>query len=279
MSDASQGPFAIPKIRREERSAAIDLPALGIGTSSAPEKLDPSAAKAAILYAIGLGYTLFQTEVSSYLEQLVGEAIAEALQNGSVQSRNEFFITSKIRFNDAASDSIVPNLKKSLQTLNLKSVDIFLIEWPENGNAFPVNDFMSAWKAMEECQSLGLTRAIGVSNFSTTMLQSLLQFAETAPAANQIGMERMWRDKKLREYCAENDITIVVSSSVDGEDKDFDYTQFMESEGLKIEKDSVLKTPAQVYFRWAYEQGVAVLLESLSEQLMKEMLDIFQLSA
>ncbi|XP_073304746.1 (1S)-1,7-diacetoxy-luvungin A aldo-keto reductase-like [Primulina huaijiensis] len=276
MTDASQGPFAIPKIKRENRSAAIDLPALGIGTSSAPEKLDPSAAKAAILYAIGLGYTHFQTEISSYLEQFVGEAIAEALQNGTVQSRDDFFITSKILFHDAASDSIVPNLKKSLQTLNLKSVDIFLIAWPENGNTFSINDFMLAWKAMEECYSLGLASVIGVGNFSTTMLESLLQFAKTAPAANQIGMERMWKDKKLREYCAENDITIVVSSSVDGEDKDFDYTQFMESEGLKMEKDSNLKTPAQVYFRWAYDQGVAVLLESLSEQLMKEMLNIFQ---
>lgn len=72
------------------------------------------------------------------------------------------------------------------RTLNLKSVNIFLIEWPENGNAFSVDDFMSAWKAMEECQSLGLASAIGVSNFSSTMLESLLQFAETAPATNQV---------------------------------------------------------------------------------------------
>ncbi|XP_073316136.1 7-acetyl-epi-neemfruitin B aldo-keto reductase-like [Primulina huaijiensis] len=237
MTDASQGSFAIPKIRREDRSAVIDLPALGIGTSSAPEKLDPSAVKTAILYAIGLGYTHFQTEVSSYLEQLVGEAISEALQNGIVRSRDEFFITSKIRLTDGAvSDSIVPNLKQSLKTLNLGSVDIFLIEWPENDSTFSVNDFTSAWKAMEECQSLGLANLIGVSNFSTEMLESLLKFAKTAPGANQIGMEPMWRDKKLIDYCAENDIAILVSSAVDGEDKDFDYSQFMESEGLKIEK-------------------------------------------
>ncbi|KZV14014.1 hypothetical protein F511_44618 [Dorcoceras hygrometricum] len=278
MSDASQGPFAIPRIKKEERSSLvlIDLPALGIGTSSATEKLDPSAVKAAILYAIRLAYTHFQTESSSYLEQLVGEAIAEAIGNGTVQSTDELYITAKIRFTNGSSDSIVPNLKKSLQRLNLESVRIFLIEWPENGDTFSADAFTSAWRAMEECQSLGLAKEIGVSNFSTEMLESLLGFATSAPVANQIGMERMWRDKKLREYCSDNDIVILVSAAVDGEDKDFDYDQFMESEGLKIEKDGVLKTPAQVYFKWAYEQGAAVLLQSFNQQLMKEMLDIFR---
>ncbi|XP_073131058.1 non-functional NADPH-dependent codeinone reductase 2-like [Henckelia pumila] len=276
MTDASQGSFAIPKIKREERSSVINLPALGIGTSSAPENLDPSAAKSAILYAIGLGYTHFQIEVSSYLEQLVGEAIAEALQNGTVQSRDKFYITSKIRFADAASDSIVPNLKKSLETLNMESVNVFLLEWPENDKTFSANDFVSAWRAMEECESLGLAKVIGVGNFTTEMLGSLLQIATTAPGANEIGMEPMWRDKNLRAFCEDNDIVILVSSAVDGEDKDFDYSEFMKSEGLKIEKDGVLKTPEQVYFKWAYEQGAAVFLESFSEQRMKEMLQIFQ---
>lgn len=291
MTDASQGPFSIPPIPKVGLPGGKELPALGIGTSSCSKILDPSSVKSAILYAIGLGYTHFQTEVSSYSEQPVGEAVAEALENGSVGSGEEFFITSKIRFKDGASDSIVLNLKKSLGTLKLESVDIFLIEyWPgsddikhgerENGNTdneeFSIGDFMSAWKKMEECQSLGLAKLIGVCNFSAKMLESLVNSSVTIPSVNQVGMQEMWREKELREICSANNITIVVSSAVDGEDKDFDYNQFMESEGFKVEEGSDVDKLAQVYFKWAYKQGAALLLESLDEKLTRRMLDIFK---
>ncbi|XP_073131217.1 non-functional NADPH-dependent codeinone reductase 2-like [Henckelia pumila] len=277
MTDASQGPFFVPPIPTVGLPGGKELPALGIGTSSCSKILDPSSAKSAILDAIGLGYTHFQTEVSSFLEQPVGEAVAEALENGSVGSREEFFITSKIRFKDGTdSDSIVPNLKKSLETLKLESVDIFLVEYDKEDGEFSVTDFMLAWKEMEECQSLGLAKLIGVCNFSAKMLQSLFNSAVTIPSVNQVGMQEMWREKELREFCAANNITIVVSSAVDGEDKDFEYTQFLESEGFKIEQGSNVKKLAQVYFKWAYDQGAALLLESLDEKLIRDMLDIFK---
>jgi len=47
-------------------------------------------------------------------------------------------------------------------------------------------DVKGVWEAMEECQKLGLTRAIGVSNFSVKKLQNLLSVATIRPVVNQV---------------------------------------------------------------------------------------------
>lgn len=77
-------------------------------------------------------------------------------------------------------------------------IDLYLIHWPmlvkhEDFTVTPVPkerifaiDIESVWEAMEECQTLGLTRAIGVSNFSPKRLQHILSFAKIPPAVNQV---------------------------------------------------------------------------------------------
>ena len=47
-------------------------------------------------------------------------------------------------------------------------------------------DLKGVWAAMEECQKLGLTKSIGVSNFSCKKLEDLLSFATIPPAVNQV---------------------------------------------------------------------------------------------
>lgn len=52
-------------------------------------------------------------------------------------------------------------------------------------DALPL-DIESVWEAMEECQKLGLTNLIGVSNFSTHMIEKLLVTAKVPPFVNQV---------------------------------------------------------------------------------------------
>lgn len=47
-------------------------------------------------------------------------------------------------------------------------------------------DFKSVWAQMEECQRLGLAKAIGVCNFSCRKLENLLSYATIPPAVNQV---------------------------------------------------------------------------------------------
>lgn len=47
-------------------------------------------------------------------------------------------------------------------------------------------DLKSVWRRMEECNKLGLTKSIGVSNFSCKKLEQLLEIARVPPAVNQV---------------------------------------------------------------------------------------------
>lgn len=47
-------------------------------------------------------------------------------------------------------------------------------------------DMRSLWEGMEECQTLGLTKAIGVCNFPRKMLEELIPIAKIPPAVNQV---------------------------------------------------------------------------------------------
>lgn len=47
-------------------------------------------------------------------------------------------------------------------------------------------DVKGVWEMMEHCKNLGLTKAIGVSNFSVPNLTHLLSFAKIPPALNQV---------------------------------------------------------------------------------------------
>ena len=138
------------------------------------------------------------------------------------------------------------------RNLQLDYLDLYLIHWPVSLKPgkyeLPVNkddllpiDFGSVWKAMEDCQKLGLTKAIGVSNFSCKKLEELLRTATILPAVNQVSvvflptlsrydlelefdeeimsgfllkveMNPLWQQKKLREFCAEKGIHITAYS-------------------------------------------------------------------
>lgn len=85
----------------------------------------------------------------------------------------------------------------SCRELQLEYVDLYLIHWPVSSkpgiydmlakkeDLIPM-DYNSVWEAMEECQKLGLAKSIGVSNFSTKKLETLLATAKIPPAVNQV---------------------------------------------------------------------------------------------
>lgn len=76
-------------------------------------------------------------------------------------------------------------------------LDLYLIHWPMSLKpgelSFPIKsddilplDLRSVWEALEECQRLGLTKSIGVSNFTRKKIVELLDIARIPPAVNQV---------------------------------------------------------------------------------------------
>ncbi|WOL03755.1 non-functional NADPH-dependent codeinone reductase 2 [Canna indica] len=137
-------------------------------------------------------------------------------------------------------------------------------------------ELKAVWEAMEECQRRGLTRSIGVSNFTTKKLEELLQYAKIPPAVNQVEMNPVWQQKKLREFCMKKSIHVTAYSPIGGQDSFLSSKNLVrDSEVLEGIAKAKGKTVAQVSLRWVHEQGVSMVVKSFNEERLKENLEIF----
>ncbi|XP_025666135.1 NAD(P)H-dependent 6'-deoxychalcone synthase [Arachis hypogaea] len=267
--------------------SSFSMPVIGLGTAA--ESNDGEAIKQAVIEAIKVGYRHFDTASLYESEQAVGEAIAEALKLGLIGSRDELFITSKLWLPDNHPHLVLPALQKSLETLRLDYLDLYLVHWPmsakpgiwkvpfEEEDLVPF-DLKGVWTSMEECQNMGLTKSIGVSNFSTKKLEDLLSFATIPPSVNQVEMNASWQQKNLTEYCKAKAIIITAYSPLGAQGTRWGSNDVMDSELLNNIAQTHAKTVAQVSLRWLYEQGVTVVVKSYNKERIKQNLDIFDFS-
>jgi diketogulonate reductase-like aldo/keto reductase len=65
---------------------------------------------------------------------------------------------------------------------------------------------------MESCVDAGLTKSIGVSNWSIKKLEELVALARIPLAVNQVELHPIWRQEKLLEYCNQKGIVITAYS-------------------------------------------------------------------
>ncbi|KAG6429398.1 hypothetical protein SASPL_107449 [Salvia splendens] len=254
----------IPKLKLGGMEKA--MPVIGMGTASFP-MADLETTKAAVLEAIKAGYRHFDTAFAYGSETALGEAVAEALRLGLIDSRSDLFITTKL------------NLK-------VEYVDMYLIHWPvrltEMVRKTPVPveivkplDIKGAWKGMEECVNLGLTKAIGVSNFSIKTLDHLLSTAKIPPTLNQVEMNPYWQQKKLREFCKERGVHVTAYSPLGANNTKWGDDRILGNEVLADIAKAMGKTTAQVALRWVYEQGVSIASKSFNKERMTQNLQIF----
>ncbi|RYQ95347.1 hypothetical protein Ahy_B08g090579 isoform A [Arachis hypogaea] len=113
MSSITQ--VAIPNVVLQ---SSFSMLVIGFGTA-AFETDDGDVHKLALMEAIKLGYRQFDTASIYGSEQALGEAIAEALKLGLINSRDELFITSKLWLSDNHPDLVIPALCKSLHHSSL----------------------------------------------------------------------------------------------------------------------------------------------------------------
>ncbi|RRT66666.1 hypothetical protein B296_00022994 [Ensete ventricosum] len=260
------------------------MPLIGMGTAVYPFGASETM-RVAILRAIELGYRHFDTAAIYGSEEPLGEAIAEAVRSGAIKSRDELFITSKLWCSDAHGHLVLPALQRTLRNLRLDYLDLYLIHWPVSTkpgrHEFPMPkedllpiDMSSVWKAMEECQRLGLARSIGVSNFSTKKLETLLSTANIPPAVNQgevlsvdkVEVNPLWQQQKLREFCVAKGIQLCAYSPLGAQGTVWGQDW--------VKNCDVLKDIAAAKGKSFAQQGDCVLAKSFNEKRMLENLDI-----
>ncbi|KAK1380502.1 non-functional NADPH-dependent codeinone reductase 2-like [Heracleum sosnowskyi] len=262
------------------------IPVIGFGTSSDPPA-DSKTVKTAVIQAIESGYRHFDTAALYHSEQPIGEAITEAINRGLIKSRNELFVTSKLWCSDAHPQHVLPAIKETLRNLNMEYLDLYLIHWPVSSkhgiHEYPIKkedflpmDFKGVWAAMEECQKLGLTKFIGVSNFSSKKLANIMATATIPPSVLQVEVNPCWQQKKLIDFCKANGIFVVAYAALGAVGTFYGTNRVMESDVLKQIAKEKGKSVAQVCLRWAYEQGIGVVVKSYNKERMKNNLEIFE---
>jgi len=183
------------------------IPVIGIGTwrvggAMTPDYSHDEEAVEAIRYAISLGMTHIDTaEIygAGHSEELVGRAIKD-------MDREKLFIATKVWYTNLRFDDVINACKNSLNRLNLKYVDLYIIHWPSN--TIPLQETM---KAMERLYKEGKIRYIGVSNFNVDQLEEARQcLSITDVVSNQVEYSLYKREieKDLLPYCQRSGITI-----------------------------------------------------------------------
>ncbi|XAR48032.1 hypothetical protein NMG60_11030724 [Bertholletia excelsa] len=283
MEDNHAGAFSrIPELLLS--SGGVKMPLLGFGTASDPPAT-PEATKLAVLEAIRLGYRHFDTAALYLTEEPLGEAVIEAVKLGLISSREELLITSKLWCSDGHAQLVLPALQKTLRNLKMEYLDLYLIHWPVSSKAgvyeYPIKkedflpmDYEKVWASMEDCQRLGLTRAIGVSNFSRKKLSNILACAQIPPAVNQVEVNPLWQQKKLIEFCKASGVVVVAFGALGSVGTFYGTDRVLQSEVLREIAKTKGKTVAQVSLRWAYEQEIGVVVKSFNRERMRENLEI-----
>jgi 2,5-diketo-D-gluconate reductase B len=222
----------------------MTVPAFGLGTF----RLKDQVVIDSVTNGLEVGYRVIDTAQIYGNEAEVGKAIAD-----SGVSRDELFITTKIWTDNFAADKLIPSLKESLAKLQTDHVDLTLIHWPSPKGAVPVKEFMSA---LLEAKQQGLTKQIGISNFTIALMKEAIEAvgAENI-ATNQIELHPYLQNRKVAEFAQQNGIQI---------------TSYMTLAYGEVLKDPVIEqiakrhnaTAAQVTLAWAMQLGYAVIPSS-----------------
>jgi 2,5-diketo-D-gluconate reductase A len=226
------------------------LPMLGLGVWQVP---DDATCENAVRWALELGYRHIDTAQAYGNEASVGKALRD-----SGVPRDEVFITTK--FYPGRKDPVA-EAEQSLRQLGVDQVDLYLVHWPQRGPTW-------AWAGMERARERGLTRSIGVSNFSADDLAQVITAGSVVPAVNQIQFSALEYRRGLVEACRRHDIVPEAYSPL-GTGRHLKDRQVAEIAARTG------RTPAQVLLRWCLQHGVPIIPKSTHRERIAENAQVF----
>jgi 2,5-diketo-D-gluconate reductase B len=230
------------------------IPAIGLGTW---ELRDRTCARV-VEQAIRLGYRHIDTAQVYENEREVGEGI-----HASRVPRDEIFVTTKVWTTHFAPHNLERSVKESLGRLRLHHVDLLLLHWPNPH--VPLEETLGA---LAHAKSLGLTKHIGVSNFTVALIEQAVAACSEPLVCDQVEYHPYLDQAKVRDACHKAGMALVAYSPI--------------AKG-HVKKDEALaaigrahgKTAAQVCLRWLIQQGAVAIPRTSKIERLSENIDVF----
>jgi diketogulonate reductase-like aldo/keto reductase len=250
----------------------ISVPRFMYGTAWKEERTKELTAK-----AIEAGFRAIDTanQRRHYVEALVGEAVREAIAEGTVR-RDELFLQTKFTFvpgqdhrlpydpRAPIAEQVAQSFASSLEHLGTDVIDSYVLHGPSGPRGIGAAD-REAWAAMEALQRAGKTRLLGVSNVSLSQLEALTTGAEVTPAfvQNRCFARTGW-DREVRGFCARNQMLYQGFSLLTANDR-----ELFDPRARRIAQASG-RSMAQVVFRFALQVGMLPLTGTSDVEHMRE---------
>lgn len=230
------------------------MPIIGFGTW----QITGEAAYEAVRHALDVGYRHLDTATMYRNETEVGRALRD-----SGVPREQVFVTTKLP--PDAEDRVEQTMADSLEDLGLDYVDLWLVHWPPGGQAAP-----HVWNEFIALRERGLTRSIGVSNYSTAQIDELTAATGVTPAVNQIKWSPALYDAQRFAELSERGVTLEGYSPFRAGDlADPVLVDIADDHGV---------TSAQVVLRWHIEHGIVVIPKSVTPERIRTNFDVFGFS-
>jgi diketogulonate reductase-like aldo/keto reductase len=235
------------------QAKGFTIPIVGLGTWA----LRGRDCARLVEQAIRMGYRHIDTARLYENETEVGEGVhASGL-------RAEVMVTTKVPPDLLAPHDLERSVKESLAKLRLDTIDLLLVHWPN-----PKVPLAETLGAMAKMKTAGYAQAIGVSNFTVTMLAEANKVCPEPLVCNQIEYHPFLNQDKVIAACRKHGMAVVAYSPIarGGAKGDEVLERIGKAHG---------KTAAQVSLRWLTQQGVVVIPRTSKRERLQENFDLF----
>ncbi len=233
-----------------------NIPAIGLGTWT----LTGKAATRLVASAIRSGYRHVDTAAMYHNEEAVGAGL-----RASGVSRDEVFLTTKVRPSDIGDGDLQRSVETSLKRLQVDRVDLVLIHWPSG--TIPL---ASSIRALNEVKDRGLARHIGVSNFTVALLDQAVALSRHPLACNQIEYHPFLNQDPLLAACRGHGMAVVSYCPLAR------GTELFPEPAVTAAAERHGRTPAQIVLRWQVQQeGVVAIPRSSRPERIAQNLRVF----
>jgi 2,5-diketo-D-gluconate reductase A len=223
-----------------------EMPVLGLGTWQLTRET-----AATVDRALELGYCMIDTSGDYGTQPGIGKALRNYRDD-----REAIYVVTKVEETDDAYEAV----KQNLAELELEYADLVLIHRPPDRG---IGDEL--WEGLRRAKREGLSKDIGVSNYSADQIQRLADSTGELPAVNQIEWSPFGHSEQMLDFCRSNRIVLQAYSPLT-------RTKRLDDDSLREIAARHGKSAAQVLIRWNLQLGTVPLpkanrIEHLTENL------------